>query len=70
MKFVQLLGVSSNPGRFSVYPADDKGTFFLHVEKIEHHTPESLNHRNREFYELANQFQLESYDGMDIGPAK
>ena len=54
----------------SVLPADDQGTFFLHVEKIEHHTPGSLNHRNREFYELADQFQLESYDGMDVGPAK
>ena len=53
-----------------VYPADDKGTFFLHVEKIEHHTAESLNQRHREFYELADQFQLDSYDGMDVGPAK
>jgi cold shock CspA family protein len=54
----------------SVFPADDKGKLFLHVEKVEHHTPESLNQRNREFYELADQFQLDSYDGMDVGPAK
>ncbi|MFD1121793.1 hypothetical protein ACFQ2T_04710 [Methylophilus flavus] len=27
--------------------------FFLHVEKIEHHSPESLNERNHEFYKLA-----------------
>jgi hypothetical protein len=52
----------------SIYPTDDKSTFFLHVEKIEHHTPESLNRRNLEFYELARRLELESYDGMDVGP--
>lgn len=54
----------------SIYPTADKSTFFLHVEKIEHHTPESLNKRNLEFYELASQFKLESYDGMDVGPVE
>jgi len=54
----------------SIYPTDDKHTFFLHVEKIEHHTPESLNQRNQEFYKLAAQYGLESYDGMDVGPVE
>jgi len=60
----------SNKGyRFvAIYPTDDRSTFFLHVEKVEHHTPESLNQRNLEFYKLASSFQLESYDGMDVGP--
>lgn len=53
-----------------IYPTDDKTTFFLHVEKIEHHTPESLNKRNHELYKLAERFHIESYDGMDVGPAK
>jgi hypothetical protein len=51
----------------AIYPTDDKSTFLLHVEKVEHHTPESLNQRNLEFYKLANRFELESYDGMDVG---
>jgi hypothetical protein len=54
----------------SIYPTDDKTTFLLHVEKIEHHTPESLNERNVEFDKLAEQFHLESYDGMDVGPVE
>jgi len=54
----------------SIYRAQDKSTHFLHVERIEHHTPESLHKRNLEFYELARRFQLESYDGMDVGPVK
>ncbi|PRC91938.1 ribonuclease E inhibitor RraB [Solimicrobium silvestre] len=52
----------------NIYLTDDKNKYFLHIEKIEHHTPESLNKRNAEFYKLANEFQLESYDGMDVGP--
>ena len=42
--------------------------FWLHVEKIEHHTPQSLDARNNELYILANELKLESYDGMDVGP--
>lgn len=53
-----------------IYPTDDKRTFFLHVEKVEHHTAESLNERNIAFYQLAEQFHLESYDGMDVGPVE
>ncbi len=60
--------LSSKGYRFvSIYPTDDKSTFFLHVEKVEHHTPESLNIRNIEFDDLADRFNLESYDGMDVG---
>jgi hypothetical protein len=51
-----------------IYPTDDKRTYVLHVERVEHHTPESLNQRNVEFYALAQQFKLQSYDGMDVGP--
>lgn len=54
----------------NIYQTDDKKTFFLHVEKIEHHTPESLNERNLEFYKLVAKYHIESYDGMDVGPAK
>jgi hypothetical protein len=52
----------------NIYPTDDRTTNFLHVEKVEHHTPLSLHKRNGEFYDLAARFGLESYDGMDVGP--
>ncbi|RYF94863.1 MAG: ribonuclease E inhibitor RraB [Caulobacteraceae bacterium] len=41
----------------------------LHVERVETHTVESLLERNEQFYRLAERFGLESYDGMDVGPA-
>ena len=49
---------------------DDKQNsyFFLHVEKEEIHTPLTLHHRNTLFYALAERFEIESYDGMDVGP--
>jgi len=43
--------------------------WWLHVEKVEKHTVDTLNARNQEFYALALKFQLGSYDGMDVGPA-
>ena len=43
--------------------------WWLHVEKVEKHTVETLHARNQEFYALASKFQLGSYDGMDVGPA-
>ena len=51
-----------------LYPTDDGSTHFLHVERVETHTPESLHARNQEFYALASEIGIESYDGMDVGP--
>ena len=48
--------------------SDEPDLYWLHVEKIEIHTPESLNQRNIEFYKLANELGLDDYDGMDVGP--
>ena len=48
----------------------DGTTFFLHVEKVELHTAASLHERNTSFYGLAERFGIESYDGMDVGPAE
>lgn len=42
--------------------------FFLHVEKEEAHTVESLHERNSQLYALADLHELSSYDGMDVGP--
>jgi hypothetical protein len=59
-----------------IYPTDveedgveQEPTIVLHVEKVETHTVESLDARNQEFYRLAEKLGLESYDGMDVGPA-
>lgn len=49
-----------------VYP-DETGLYWLHVERIETHTPESLDKLNQQFYELAEKWKIESYDGFDIG---
>lgn len=48
----------------------DGTVFFLHVEKVERHTAQSLHDRNTAFYALAKQFDVETYDGMDVGPAE
>ena len=47
-----------------------QSVLFLHVEKREMHTVASLYERNDELYRLAEQLGLESYDGMDVGPAE
>lgn len=48
----------------------DSDVWWLHVEKIEVHTVDTLDGRNREFYRLAESLGLDSYDGMDVGPAE
>lgn len=42
--------------------------FFLHVEKEEAHTPQSLHERNMQLYAFAEAHNLDAYDGMDVGP--
>ena len=56
----QFVSIEQVPGR---------NLFRLHVEKVEIHSPQSLNSRNEEFYQLAEKFGITSYDGMDVGPA-
>jgi hypothetical protein len=49
---------------------EDPGLYFLHVEREERHTVETLHLRNLELYGIADELGLESYDGMDVGPAR
>ena len=42
--------------------------FFLHVVKVDVHTPASLFEQNARLYALADACGLDSYDGMDVGP--
>ena len=51
-----------------IHPSDGS-TYFLHVERVEKHTATSLHERNTSFYALASRFGVETYDGMDVGPA-
>ena len=57
----------------SIYLSDKKSEdkpdlWWLHVEKIETHSVDSLNSTNLMFYEFAEKHGLDSYDGMDVGP--
>jgi hypothetical protein len=46
----------------------DADLWMLHVEKIEVHTPDSLDQRNAELYRFAAEHGLGAYDGMDVAP--
>ena len=46
----------------------DPDVFWLHMERVEVHTPKSLDERNNELYIFAHEHGLASYDGMDVGP--
>ena len=52
----------------NLYLSDDESTHILHVEKIEMHSPQTLFARNEALQNLATQFGVASYDGMDVGP--
>ena len=47
--------------------AEANKTYFLHVERVEHHAPRSLHARNQQLSRLAKQFGVDAYDGMDVG---
>ena len=52
-------------------PEVDEGEnlyFFLHVEKEESHSPASLHQRNLQLYAFAAAHDIDTYDGMDVGP--
>jgi hypothetical protein len=43
--------------------------WLLHVERVEHHTVDTLYTRNTQFEDLASHYKNVIYDGMDVGPA-
>jgi predicted nucleic acid-binding protein len=45
-------------------------TWELHVERVEHHTPDTLLARDEVLYAFAAQQGLERYDGVDAAPGK
>ena len=46
------------------------GDWWLHVEKVEVHTVDSLCKRNDELQGLAESYVSVEYDGMDVGPVQ
>ncbi len=42
--------------------------YWLQLEKIEQHSVDSLDQRNQQFYQLAQQKDIHAYDGMDVSP--
>ncbi len=50
-------------------PADED-LWWLHVQRVEAHSVDTLFARNEQLYEFAAAHGLDSYDGMDVGPAE
>lgn len=48
-------------------PENDSPVFFLHVEKIEKHSAASLYQRCVELYKFAEDHELQTFDGFDVG---
>jgi Regulator of ribonuclease activity B len=51
----------------SIHPDDEKKDWWLHVERIEIHTVDSLNARNQQLTKFAADQKLGTYDGWDVG---
>ena len=48
---------------------DDEDLWWLHVQRVEVHTVDSLAARIDRLAEFASRHGIDSYDGMDVGPA-
>jgi len=48
----------------------DVDLWWLHVQRVEAHSVDSLFARNEQLYEFATEHGLDSYDGMDVGPVE
>jgi Regulator of ribonuclease activity B len=44
--------------------------WWLHVQRVEVHSVDSLFARNEQLDDFAREHRLDSYDGMDTGPAE
>lgn len=45
---------------------EEDSKYYLHIEKIEKHTINSLTQRDIELKNYAEEFNIESYDGFDV----
>jgi hypothetical protein len=46
---------------------ESTGEYLLHIDKVETHTPESLAEINVRFQKLADEYEIETYDGWEFG---
>jgi len=46
---------------------ESTGEYLLHIDKVETYTPESLAQLNIDFSKLAEEFEIETYDGWEFG---
>lgn len=53
---------------YSTEDEDVPELFWLHVERAETHSIDTLDKRNRQFDAFAAKWGLANYDGMDVGP--
>jgi hypothetical protein len=58
-----------------IHQAEKDGTtipnlWWLHIEKAEVHTPETLSDRNNQLEKIAGELGIDAYDGWDVGPVK
>lgn len=51
-------------------PTDENPVYYLRVDKVERHTPQSLHELNQQLYRVARQFGVQDYDGMDVGAVR
>jgi hypothetical protein len=66
-----LMEMGLNPvDIFKANKADENepDLYWLQMDEVRAHTPESLDKRNDEFYLFAAKHKLDAYDGMDVGP--
>lgn len=64
MEFSKIL-VEKDYKLVDIYENGD--TWWLWMEKVEIHTPETLYQRCYEFYSLVKEFKFISFDGYDVG---
>ena len=46
---------------------ESTGEYLLHIDKVDAFTPESLAQTNVRFSKLAEEFEIETYDGWEFG---
>jgi len=47
--------------------SDETPVYFLRMDRIERHSPQTLHELNHGLYDVAARFGVSSYDGMDVG---
>ena len=53
-----------------IYQRDTGTEHVLHIERVATHSPETLLALNQEFEQIAIDFEIACFDGMDVGPVE